>query len=267
MSGTVSTEDFTVVLSDWMPWLNVFAALAAASFYFILRGRRLLTTDITTTIPVGHNWGRIFKAIVMGYGVLAIIVGVNWLVNMLTGRSLSGASSSFIGSINTSVVGVIYIVLIGPVVEEIVFRGAILRHLMPYGVNFAIVTQALLFSLYHMNFYQSLYAFFLGLVLGYIASHYSLKWSIAFHIFNNGISMLASLGNTPGIIYEALLALCLIGAIIIGIRDRQTGKLLIAEGRSKILAKPFATGWTQPFFLTVVIVLFIVGIIVNAVMM
>lgn len=62
-------------------------------------------------------------------------------------------------------------VILAPISEEILFRGLTLRFLKHAGVRFAIanVIQALFFGILHMNLVQGIYAFVIGLVLGYVA--------------------------------------------------------------------------------------------------
>lgn len=57
--------------------------------------------------------------------------------------------------------------------------------LLPYGKGFAIVLSAVLFGVMHGNFLQGLFAFGAGLVFGYVAVEYSLKWSVVIHVINN----------------------------------------------------------------------------------
>ena len=80
---------------------------------------------------------------------------------------------------------VLYAGLAGPVAEELVFRGVVLRRLLPFGKGFAIVVSAVLFGVMHGNFLQGIYAFFAGLVFGYVTAEYSLRWSVLLHILNN----------------------------------------------------------------------------------
>lgn len=87
----------------------------------------------------------------------------------------------------------LYTVVVGPISEEIIFRGAVLRGLEKYGKGLAILVSAILFGSYHSNLTQGLFAAMIGLVLGYVASEYSLKWAILMHVLNNGISELLSL--------------------------------------------------------------------------
>lgn len=70
---------------------------------------------------------------------------------------------------NGMLLSTVYVLLIGPISEELIFRGAILdRFYLAFPFWIANVLQALLFGLYHMNLIQGLYAFCLGLVLGMI---------------------------------------------------------------------------------------------------
>lgn len=79
----------------------------------------------------------------------------------------------------------LYTCVLGPVAEELLFRGIVLRTLAPYGKKLAIVVSALLFGLFHGNLLQTPYAFVLGLVLGYVALQYRLVWAMLLHVGNN----------------------------------------------------------------------------------
>ncbi len=80
-----------------------------------------------------------------------------------------------------------YAVLLGPVCEELIFRGVTMSQAklaLPFWLaNFL---QAALFGLFHMNWIQGIYAFALGLVLGYVCEKGgSIYYSIFFHILFN----------------------------------------------------------------------------------
>lgn len=90
-------------------------------------------------------------------------------------------------TVSTTISMFIYAGFIGPIVEEILYRGIVLRSFEKYGKVFAIVTSALLFGIMHGNLPQGLFAFWVGLVLGYVAIEYSIVWSIGLHIINNCI--------------------------------------------------------------------------------
>ncbi len=75
--------------------------------------------------------------------------------------------------------------ILAPITEEILFRGLIQRSLMPYGKRFAILCSAFTFGIFHGNLLQAPYAFLVGLVLGYVASEYSIAWAMLLHMINN----------------------------------------------------------------------------------
>ena len=82
------------------------------------------------------------------------------------------------------------LVIEAPLVEELVFRGLILRGLIArQGVRRAIVLQAILFAALHLNPWQFVPAFFIGLFLGWLfLKTGSLGACILFHAAWNGLS-------------------------------------------------------------------------------
>lgn len=97
----------------------------------------------------------------------------------------------------------LYSVLLAPVCEELIFRGTTMhlaRRALPFWL--ANTMQALLFGLFHMNWIQGIYAFALGLVLGYVCEkggsiYYSILLHILFNLWGTVIStQLPDVGNT-----------------------------------------------------------------------
>lgn len=80
-----------------------------------------------------------------------------------------------------------------PVMEEFAFRGVLLSSLRKYGLGFAIVTSALVFSLVHMDFSNVVFAFVAGLVFGFIYARTNNLWlTVMIHALNNGLAVLSS---------------------------------------------------------------------------
>lgn len=86
----------------------------------------------------------------------------------------------------------LYVLLIGPVAEEFIFRGAIFdRFYLAFPFWVANILQALLFGLYHMNIIQGIYTFCLGILLGMIHQVTGTIWAnILCHALFNGMSHL-----------------------------------------------------------------------------
>lgn len=83
-----------------------------------------------------------------------------------------------------------YVLLIGPISEELIFRGAIMDRLyLAFPFWAANLLQALLFGIYHMNLVQGIYAFVLGAVLGLVrVSTGTILAAIGTHIVFNATS-------------------------------------------------------------------------------
>lgn len=93
----------------------------------------------------------------------------------------------------------IALIILPPLVEETVFRGLILGYLKKAGACFIVANliQALFFGIFHLNFVQGVYTFFLGLILGYLAERYnSLAAPMVLHaLFNLLGTVLVELEN------------------------------------------------------------------------
>lgn len=81
----------------------------------------------------------------------------------------------------------LYSVLLAPFSEELIFRGITMRQCrkcFPFWA--ANIMQAFLFGLFHMNMIQGIYAFCLGLILGYVCEKGgSIYYSILLHLLFN----------------------------------------------------------------------------------
>ncbi len=89
--------------------------------------------------------------------------------------------------------GVLRVVVIAPVVEELIFRGIIFSGFRKiYPAFWAIFLSALLFSLFHLNPWQLGPTFLLGLLLGFVRMQTgSLLAAIFTHALHNGMIFLS----------------------------------------------------------------------------
>lgn len=111
--------------------------------------------------------------------------GMEGVLNWFGYSAFSAAETA--SGISTTPSMFLYASFIGPVIEELVYRGFVLRILQKSGKLTAIAASATLFGFMHMNIIQIPFAIAVGLVLGYVAVEYSIKWTIVLHIFNNFI--------------------------------------------------------------------------------
>ena len=91
--------------------------------------------------------------------------------------------------------GILAIAIIGPILEEILFRGSITKALLQqYTPTKAILISALLFGVFHINPAQILPAFLIGILLAW--TYYktsSLIPCILMHVLNNSLSVCLSI--------------------------------------------------------------------------
>lgn len=152
----------------------------------------------------------------------------------------------------------LYVTIVAPIAEELLFRGVILRSMQPYGKRFAILTSALLFGVFHGNIVQAPYAFLIGLVLGYAAIEHSIVWAIVLHMFNNLV--LSQLMNKltdflPEMTVSVILTVIIIGfsvaAFCIAVNRR-------AEIAAYIRENKVDRRYVKPFFTAAGIIVFLV---------
>lgn len=120
---------------------------------------------------------------------------LSWLPNILEGTFTNLQSDWF---------GILCIAIFGPVLEELLFRGAITKELLNrHNPVKAIIISALIFGIFHVNPVQVVSATLIGLLLGWI--YYktaSLVPCILIHILNNSLSVFLGL-KYPDVEYAA----------------------------------------------------------------
>lgn len=136
------------------------------------------------TVRMFLGWVAIMLLVQMFSGLWDTIV--ENLVNIFGYSATSQVANASVGN-KESLSIIIYTCIVSPLTEEFVFRGYLLHYFGKYSKKLGIVVTAVMFGVYHMNIVQTPYAFVLGLLLGYVASEYGLKWSFALHFTNNAI--------------------------------------------------------------------------------
>ena len=132
------------------------------------------------------------------------------------------------------VLSLIIVSILAPVVEELIFRGFMYDGIASiYGAAPAIIFTSLVFAIIHFNLVQFIYAFIVGIFLGYVKYTYkSLKYTIFMHLLMNFCSLIfvppiLTLNDVRGMIFiEFICAVILILTIYrIHILNREIDKV------------------------------------------
>ncbi|SFG18039.1 hypothetical protein SAMN05518865_10983 [Duganella sp. CF458] len=111
---------------------------------------------------------------------------------------------------------IIMVCVLAPVVEEMLFRGIILRSfLLQYERSYAILGSAVVFGFAHMNIYQLVGGITFGIFAGWLYERTrSLLPGIAMHAaINSGVMLLSNAGSAAPATDAATLALTILPAL------------------------------------------------------
>ncbi|MGY3723992.1 hypothetical protein SAMN05421767_1032 [Granulicatella balaenopterae] len=159
---------------------------------------------------------------------------VEWLLNLFGISMLHSIEAASLGGYSLPII--LYAGIIGPITEEVIFRGAILHYLERFGKWFAMILSSLLFGAFHANLPQAAFAFLMGLILAYVTYEYSIKWAMVLHIFNNLILniLITALGDftNPDLIEKIQIGILVVAFVYTAIiiwRNKEQIKTYILE--------------------------------------
>lgn len=183
-----------------------------------------------------------------------------WLIALLAdafGLQMGSALGTLL--LTHPLVMVFILLLAAPLCEEWFFRKLLLDRACIYGEKLAIFVSALLFACYHTSVYQFFYAFFVGLILGYLYLRTGKLWvTVLMHaVFNLLCSILPyvmlrfgifaafmeaeTMDEQIAVIAEnpvGVAVACVYGFICLGLLIG--GCLLLGKFRKKVFFKPAA---------------------------
>lgn len=172
-------------VTDAMAWGLFLSAINMLLFIHLTRLFRL-RMSIFSSIAIRPL---VFSTFLVFTSMFALNIFVQWfpLEDMLTDQ-FEGLTHTLLGAFTISV--------LAPVLEEVMFRGAIQGYMMrrfrrPW---LAIVVAGLVFGIFHMNPVQVVYASLLGIIFGWIYYRTrSLLSVIVGHVLNNTIATITML--------------------------------------------------------------------------
>ena len=183
-----------------------------------------------------------------------------WLVALLAdafGLQMGSALGTLL--LTHPLVMVFVLLVAAPLCEEWFFRKLLLDRACIYGEKLAIFVSALLFACYHTSVYQFFYAFFVGLILGYLYLRTGKLWvTVLMHaVFNLLCSILPyvmlrfgifaafmeaeTMDEQIAVIAEnpvGVAVACVYGFVCLGLLIG--GCLLLGKFRKKVFFKPAA---------------------------
>lgn len=226
---------------EWLPLLSdTGAAATELILQLIMLGLPLLTilwllrSPAAVLCPLREGQNGSLWLVPAG---LAVLLGANFLTlllqNMLTGSGMSTPTPlpeeplaiifSMIGS-----------VLLPAVMEELLFRGAVLHALRPAGEKLAIWLSALLFMGAHGSLSQWLPALAAGLALGIVTFYTgTLRWAILIHLCNNIIAWVTTYFPSPLTAILLPVGLLILGGIAL-LRLRRMPRWAPARGNPRL---------------------------------
>lgn len=236
-------DNFTILLAVTMVPLYV---LGFPLSFFLMRNK-----DVPSIEKHTMTAGQLAAAFLMCYGIMIagnlIGLGVTAGIGLVKGSPVQNALLNVVTE-GSLWVTAIFTVLCAPVFEEILFRKLICDKVLKYGEGCAVVLSGLIFGLFHMNFNQFFYAFFLGCFFAFVyvktgRLQYTILLHMAINFFGSVLgSIILTLDQTKpyAMAISVIYSLCIYGMAIAGIvlliRKRHTlalapGEIVIEKGQ------------------------------------
>ena len=173
--GTVFTGRMQAFLTDYQLWL--LAVSGAAGIYIFARMWRKIMKRLQRYDHDGMNpVTAIFTALgCMGLCfVIMSVIDIAGLIDYFPSyREVARVLSS--GGL---VVQILALCVVGPIAEELCFRGVVLNRLLSWmPARAAVLAGSVLFGVIHLNVLQGLYAFVIGLVFSLLYIRYRNIWA------------------------------------------------------------------------------------------
>lgn len=165
------------------------AYMALSSLLTLLLFARLRWSPVSRVWLASHPWTTLAWVFMLALGT---ILPSEWVVEKFQ-LTMPDTTAQLFESVMREPMGYLAIGILGPVAEEMVFRGAVLRSLLklfPAKAHWwPILISAVLFGAVHMNMAQFVHALPIGLLLGWMYYRTgSIIPGLLFHWVNNTVA-------------------------------------------------------------------------------
>lgn len=178
-------------VSDDLPPMWDIATMVLFSVVSIVLFLKMGWAEASRSYLQSRPWDVLFWSVVASLGAIVPSLLLQGLIPEWTGwaKDIVDQTNQQLEGLMSIPGGYMVIALLPPVVEELVFRGAVLRSLLEWKPEkkwAMIVLSALFFSLVHLNPAQMPHAFLIGLLLGWMYTRTgSIVPGVAYHWANN----------------------------------------------------------------------------------
>ena len=195
-----------IIIRDMFPWIlndRVFSALASygvtvVSLYVIalpLTALAIGPLPSVTPIKEKMKFSHILASISIAFMLTFVGSYISSFFLMLSPTAVSDASASTLVNISNTeiIVHSIFLALILPIIEELVFRKFLCSRLLPLGEGYAVFFSAIIFALMG-DLYEIPHAFLLGLFFSFIYVKtgkiiYPIIMHCAINLYNNVLGL------------------------------------------------------------------------------
>lgn len=170
-----------------------FASVAVPFGVVALINKKRYATPVIPNIRLKSS--RLFVWISFGMACCCVSqIAVSYIVvffQTIFGLNIEAGDTAQPDSVLACIMNLVALAIVPAICEEFAMRCCSLQLLKKYGKGFAVVAVSIIFGLLHGNAAQFIFAFTIGLVLGFITVRTdSIVPAIFIHALNNGMSVL-----------------------------------------------------------------------------
>ena len=177
---------------------NVFLLIIILKLYLHIR-KKFVIGKVWTTRNMNINAFVLLSSLNIANGLISgTLIKIINLIKGVEDVIIPGT----VADLGTNAETIIKVVIIGPIIEELIFRGAGLSLFRKkYNKLEAIIFTSIIFGLVHGNLAQAINSIIGGFIYGYAAIEFGVVYSIIFHMLNNGVVYLEYFLKIEEIIY------------------------------------------------------------------
>ena len=182
-------EGSSILKESWFMWMASFLPLYGIAIPLGLLVMKKLPAEAPEEHKLGAGNGFVFFLICVFLMYTGNIIGTMLSMILSGGTAVNGVVEL---AQDNHPLKVLFVVILAPVLEELVFRKQLLDRTRCYGEKAAAMLSAVTFGLLHMNLFQFFYALGLGLIFAYVYTRTrSLRYPVIMHMIINAIGITA----------------------------------------------------------------------------